>query len=292
MYLALNGNYELDPRASIKWNLTNNQSLSFGFGQHSQTEALRIYLIRRVQNGQVFYPNKNLDLSRARHFVLSYDWMIRENVHLRIEPYYQYLYDIPGIPSGSWSMINFTQDWTFRDSLSNCSSGINKGIDLTLERYLKRNYYYMLTASVFDSRYKAGDGIWRNTRFDKSFAFNILFGKEFIFGRNILGVNARLSLTGGERISPLMSEQSLTEKRVIYDEFKAFANQLPGTYNFDFTLTYRTNRKNYSGIWALQVKNMLGTPNFNGYEYNYKTQTIESVDLVIILPVLSYKIEF
>jgi hypothetical protein len=60
----------------------------------------------------------------------------------------------------------------------------------------------------------------------------------------------------------------------------------------DFTITYRINKKRYSGVWALQVKNVLLTPTFNGFDYNYKTKTVEKDQDKVILPVLSYKIEF
>ena len=87
----------------------------------------------------------------------------------------------------------------------NNTEGRNYGIDLTLERFLGDNYYYLITGSVFTSKYKAGDNVWRNTRYNKGFVLNALFGKEFYFtnNRKVLDVNARVTVTGGERYSPI-----------------------------------------------------------------------------------------
>jgi hypothetical protein len=63
-------------------------------------------------------------------------------MRLKVEPYYQYLYNVPGKSGTSFSMINFTQDWTFRDSLANNTTGQNYGIDFTLERFLHNGYFF------------------------------------------------------------------------------------------------------------------------------------------------------
>ncbi len=292
-YFNLNNDYSIDPRVSLKWDFTSNQSLSFGYGKHTQIEELKIYLVKHIVSGKTTYPNKDLNFSHAQHFVLGYDWLINKNLRFKVEPYFQQLYDIPGIPDSSYSMINFKQDWTFRDSLANNSVGRNYGVDLTIERFLNNNYYYLFTTSIFSSKYKADDGIWRNTRYNKGYAINLLVGKEYFMRKNrILGVNARLSYMGGERISPVDYVQSLLRKDVVYDESKAFENRSSASYNLDITITYRTNKKRYSGVWALQVKNALGSPMDDGYSYNYKTNRIESSKSVIVLPVLSYKVEF
>jgi hypothetical protein len=293
MHFLLNKDFSFDPRISLKWEFLPTHSLSFGFGKHSQLEELKIYLINKNVNGTTEYPNKNLGLSHSLQFVLGYDWLIRENLRLRIEPYYQYLYNVPGIPDSSYSIINFTQDWTFRDSLTNNSQGRNYGVDFTLEHFLHKGYYFLFTASLFDSKYKGGDGVWRNTRFDKGYVVNLLFGKEFYFKKNrIFGTNIRFNIMGGERISPVLIDESLHAKTVIYDKTKAFQNQMPSTYNLDLTITYRTNKRKHSSIWALQIKNVLGSPMYGGYSYYLKTAKIENTKVVVILPILSYKIEF
>ncbi|MDX9852876.1 MAG: TonB-dependent receptor [Tenuifilaceae bacterium] len=292
-YFNLNKDFSIDPRASLKWEFSPKHAFSIGYGKHSQAEELKIYFVKKEVNGESFYPNKNLKLSKAHHIILAYDWLINSNLRLKVEPYFQYLYDAPGIADSSYSLINFKQDWSFMNALENNSKGKNLGVDITLERFLNNNYYYLVTASVFDSKYMADDKVWRNTRYDKGFAVNILLGKEFFLSKQrMLGVNLRGCITGGERTSPIDTEKSLLAKRVILNEQNAFEEQEATTYNVDITITYRANKSKYSGVWALQIKNALGTPMNDGYSYNIRTKQMEKSKSTVVLPVISYKIEF
>jgi hypothetical protein len=124
---------------------------------------------------------------------------------------------------------------------------------------------------------------------------NILLGKEFYVGAhksNILGLNARMNMSGGERTTPLLADESRSVQRPLYDESKAFSNQDKFSNFLDLTVTYRINKKKHSSIWALQVKNILGTAQYDQYEYNHKTGEVERAKEVYILPQISYKLEF
>lgn len=292
-YFAVNQDFSIDPRFGLNWNILPNHTLSFGYGKHSQIEDLRFYYITDEQNGSTTFPNKDLGLAHAHHIVLGYDWLISDALRLKVEPYYQHIYNVPGIKDSSYSMINFSQDWNFHHPLVNNSTGRNVGIDFTFERFFKDNFYYLVTLSVFDSKYKGGDGVWRNTRFNKQYACNLLVGKEIFTKKDrVLGLNARLNLMGGERMSPLLRDQSLELKDVVYDESKAFTQQgKPVTY-LDVTITWKANHARYTGTWALQVKNALAAGNDYGYYYNYRSNSLEKDVARVVLPVLSYKIEF
>ena len=125
------------------------------------------------------------------------------------------------------------------------------------------------------------------------FLVHILFGKEFNLRNNkLLGLNGRFSYIGGDRISPVLMAESIQDKTVYYDETKEFEIQAPATRYLDLTFTYRINKERHSSVWALQIKNVLGARNYDGYSYFYKTRTIENKGYVVILPFLSYKIEF
>lgn len=78
----------------------------------------------------------------------------------------------------------------------------------------------------------------------------------------------------------------------VLDETRAYQERLPDFYYLDLTLTYRTNHKKFSGIWAIQVKNILNQQPATGYVYNDYKQSVEPVHGMGILPFISYKIEF
>ena len=289
-YFGLNKELSLESRAGLAWKLSDKHSLSFGYGKHSQPEDLNVYMI---EVGGVAV-NKDLKLSDAHHFVLGYDWMLTDKLRFKTEAYYQYLWNIPGEEGTSYSLINLRRALYLNKALVNNTKGRNYGIDLTLERFLGDNYYYLITGSIFKSEYKAGDNVWRNTRYNKGFVLNALFGKEFYFANNrkVLDVNARVSVTRGERYSPILESQSVAAKRVIFDESRAFSEQFRTLTYADLTVNYRINHRKSSSVFSFQMKNVLGAPIYIDHNYNYQTGQIEFSKATLVIPNISYKIEF
>ncbi|HEX8678149.1 MAG TPA: TonB-dependent receptor, partial [Segetibacter sp.] len=105
----LNGNYTIEPRVSASFKVAGNQSISAGYGLHSRLEAPSTYFTQVVSpSGGTSLANKNLDLSKAHHFVLAYDWTISSRLRFKAETYYQSLFDVPvGFNDGAtYSTIN------------------------------------------------------------------------------------------------------------------------------------------------------------------------------------------
>jgi len=292
-YFLLNRHYAVEPRVALRWQAFQKHAFSIGYGKHAQIEDVGVYLAEQPVTPEYHVqPNRNLDFSRAHHFVAGYDYLIRSDLRFKAEVYYQHLYSIPVMPGSYYSLINSDGGYS-NDSLVNDGTGRNAGIDLTFEKFLTRQYYFLVTVSLFDSKYKGGDGVERNTRYNSNYVFNVLGGKEWtIRKKNILGLNLKASYTGGQYYVPIDLEQSKISHYRVLDVSRAYAERLPDFFYLDLTLTYRTNHKKFSGIWALQVKNILNQKPPVGYVYNDFNQSIEPVTGMGIIPFISYKIEF
>lgn len=295
-YFTLNNHYSIEPRFGIRYGIAKGQTLSFGYGLHSRLEMLFVYLGQQQSEKGTFSPNENLDFSKAHHFVLGYDRAIGENLNFRTEAFYQHIFKIPVEPGTSFSLINVDQNWFINQTLSNAGSGENYGLDLTLERFMNKGYYFVITASLFNSTYIGGDEIERDSRFNKNFVFNVLGGKEWKVGKihknNSLGINGKFSVNGGDRQTPVDIEDTNLSKEVIYDPTCAFEEQKPTVFYLHFTMNYRRNKANHASIWSFQILNALGAPEYFGYRYNYKTDSIDQDKQTIVIPNLSYKIVF
>ncbi len=81
-------------------------------------------------------------------------------------------------------------------------------------------------------------------------------------------------------------------KEVFYDETRAYANQEPMVVYGDLTLEYRKNRSNISSVWSLQIINLTGYKEYYGHVYNLQHNRIDEDRERIVVPNLSYKIEF
>lgn len=288
-YFLLNDEFLVEPRLAFQYALGGGSEFKFGYGKHSQLEELQVYFIRN-RNELV---NEDLKMTKAHHLVAGWSGYLGTNHHLNIELFAQQLYDVPVIADSSFSMLNFMQDLTMNSDLMNEGVGQNYGLEISLERFLKNGYYYLVNATVYKSRYKGGDDKWRDTRFDQGLAANVLYGKEYLLkgGKNVLGLNGRLSVTGGERYSPVDESASRKAQEVIYDETRAFEHQFDTNLITDLSITYKTNHPDYSTSWALQIKNVLMSQD-HSFEYNYLTNQVDQIDEGTILPFLSWKVEF
>jgi hypothetical protein len=239
--------------------------------------------------------NEKLDFTKSHHFVLGYDIGLSEFTHLKVEAYSQHLFNVPVIADSSFSLLNQQNDFFFKGKLQNTGIGNNYGVDITFEKYLSKGYYYMFTASLFNSQYKGGDNVWRDTRYNRNYAFNFLIGKEWQMGqgrKNVLGVNARFSYQGGDHYSPINSIQSSVNQDVIFDETKAFSMQVSPAFTTHFTASYKINKKRSTHEIAFKILNATQYKEFMGFQYNYQTQNVEEHREAIFIPNLSYKIEF
>jgi hypothetical protein len=258
-------------------------------------EPIGFYFASQTTSEGEIQPNRNLKLAKAHHLVMAYEWKITDHSRIRVEPFYQQLYNVPVIPRSSFSMLNLEMDWFFNDSLINSGKGRNVGIDFTWERFLHQGYYYLITGSFFDSRYKGGDGEWRNSRFNKNYVVNFLFGKEWQMGKmdnQSFSINWKFSLLGGDRITPVDINASAAASDVVYDEPQAFSDRKPNIYYLDFTASWRKNKPGYSATWSIQFVNLLFQKEFFGHRYNFRTNQVESFKETIVIPNISYKIDF
>ena len=292
-YFTLNKNWTVEPRAALKWTFNPKHALALAYGLHSRRERLDYYFVEQEVNGKT-ESNRYLNFSKAHHFGLTYDWNINSYMHLKVEPYYQYLFRIPVEENSSFSIINH-QSFYLERILKNRGSGVNYGIDITLEQYMKNGFYYMITASLFKSRYKAGDHIWRNTRLDKNYLLNVLAGKEWMVGRNkqnVLSLNGRIFFQGGDRYTPVDEEKSLIEHDIKFDETRAYSKKFDPSLNGDISFSYRINKRKISHEFSIKMLNVGMRTGMHFYQYNEKTHKIEKEDGSGMIPNISYKIYF
>ena len=291
-YLTLNNHYSIEPRLSSSFELDSKSTLSAAFGMHSRMEMLNYYFTEGP-DGELY--NKNLDFTRALHFSISWQRTFGENFRLLVEPYVQYLYSVPVSKTGTFSFLNLKDEWYIMDELTNIGKGFNYGVDVTFEKYMTNGFYFMFTGSLYNARYRAADGTWRNTRFNRNFLLNGLAGKEWMVGktkRNMWSLNLKLTYMGGDRFSPVDYENSILNQDVVFDETKAYSSRLSPILVGHFTVSYRINRRKLSHEFAFKMLNCTGYAEYFNHAFNYKTQKVDIIRDGIAMPNIYYKIEF
>lgn len=289
----------VEPRASIRWQFRPQQALTAGFGIHGKMESLtNYYSIVAAEDGSINIPNMELEFSKARHYIVGYENKLTTNLFLKVEAYYQQLYNIPieNKPGSSYSLINQMEGFTDR-ALVNAGTGSNMGLEVTLERYFADNYYFLVTASVFDSKYKAMDGVERNTLFNGNYVGNILIGKEWNLNsrkqkNKVIGINAKISSLGSRRYTPINLEESMAQDETVHYEDQAFSKRGDNVFIANVAISYRIDNKKISQELKLDMQNATNNAARLGYYYNENKNKIESFEQLPLLPVLMYTIQF
>jgi len=292
-YFHLTEKATVEPRISIRWQTLPKHAFGLAYGKHGRREQTDYYFTKSDPESDGFV-NKQLDFAKAHHLVMSYDWSISEHLRLKAEPYFQYLYDIPMEKDGTMSLINH-RDFFQLIHWVNEGKGKNYGVDVTLERYLHDGYYYLFTASLFESLYAGSDGVWRNTRLNRNYIINALGGKEWNTGKqkqNILSVSLRFTLQGGEHYTSLNETDSKATKSVVLDDSKAYELQTSPELIIHFNISYTINRNRLSHEIALKMFNVTGNEEFDGYFYNHRKDQPEMYRGAVVIPNVSYKINF
>lgn len=301
-FFSLNGNFYLEPRAGWRWQVTPKSTLTGGFGLHSRMETIALYMGREQQaDGAFVHHNKNLGFTRAAHSVLGFEHTLGNHWRARAEVYYQYLYDVPIWPKDTTTMeeilafsaLNSYDGYTSQ-KLANDGTGRNYGVEFTLERGFRKNYYLMTTASLYESLYTGRDGVERNTVFNGNFIVNVLGGREFEFrgGERVLSLNSRLILAGGKREAPILMAASREAGHTVRDYSRSYEERLPNYFRIDVGVSYKINKPSMASVFAINIQNVLGWENVAYQYYGPRTDKILSANQLGMFPNLSYKVEF
>jgi hypothetical protein len=294
---STNNTWSIEPRWNIKYQLKPNQSLSFGAGLHSQLQPLEVYFYKsKNSSGQEVLSNKDLDFVKSLHSVLGYDISFSKHLRIKAEAYGQYIYNAAvEKTASSFSMLNSGADFYFPDktNLVNDGKGYNYGVELTLERFLHKGFYYLTTLSVFESKYRGSDGVWRKTAFSSGFAANILGGKEFkISKKATMGVDTKISWAGGQRYTPFDKAASYTAGYVVLKEKEAYSLQNDDYIRWDLKFSYTRNGKKTTQKWYIDLQNFTNRKNVYIRTLTPKTGAVSTINQIGFFPNLNYMITF
>jgi hypothetical protein len=298
MYFDLNKDFSVEPRIAFRWQINQKQSINAGFGMHSKAESIFAYYANiYAPDGSYTTPNKTMGLSKARHFVLGHEYRLSKNLNSKLEFYYQDLYDIPveNIDTSNYSVLNVDEGYIDK-ALTNAGTGKNYGVEYTLERYFAQNFYFLLTASLYDSKYKAKEGKLRNTKYNGNYAVNFLIGKEFRVGRNSkansLGINAKFFFNGARKYIPVDLAASKAKGETVYDYSQAWEHKLDDVKQINFSVSYSINRPKTSHEFIIDVINLTNEKARNWEYYNKYTQKLDYYRQLNMIPNIMYRLHF
>jgi hypothetical protein len=257
-----------------------------------------VALSQEVAPGVFERTNENLKFTRANHFVFGYDQKLGQSWRLKTEMYYQALNNVPVDPYASpFSMLNTGADFIFPNdklSLVNKGTGTNMGVELTLEKFFSKGYYTLLTASLFDSKYKGSDGIERNTAFNNNYILNALAGKEFNLGFATLTFDTKLTYAGGRFVTPVDLVASQAQGREVFKVNEAYSERQSDYFRLDVKFGFQRNstKRKFDQTFYFEIQNVTDHKNIFDTRYNVRTSSVNEVYQIGFFPNFLYKLTF
>lgn len=291
-YFGLNGSNAVEPRVSLDWRQARNR-ISLAYGLHSQTQAPQLYFAQTEPAND----NENLELTKAHHLGLGYQYELSNTRQLEFELFYQHLFDVPVTASpSSFSALNLVEQFV-TVPLVNQGEGRNYGLSVNYQQQIQQGLYYLINGTVFQSKYTGSDGQERDTRFNAGMIANATLGKEWTKRKDngkikITGFNGRFTYSGGFRDTPIDAAASAQAGRTVYREDQAFTLQQPAYYRLDLRLYLKWNKPGRHNTLSLDIQNATNRENtaFSYYDTQAK-QIVEKKQLGII-PIINYRMEF
>jgi len=295
--LDLNQSFSVEPRVGFNWAINEKNAINFGYGLHSQTQLRMIYFTRtKLDDGSIAYTNKDLDFSKSSQIIAGYDYLINDNLRLKLEAYYQYLYDIPVKSSHpQYSVLNYGAEYFIErvDSLTNEGTGKNYGIELTLERFLKNRFYYLITASLYESKYRGYDGIERNTAFNGNFALNILGGYEIPIRKyNAFTLGLRTTYAGGRPYVPYNVEETVLQGKEVLNWDEAYTVRQKDYFRVSLRIGFKRNKPKFSVEYSMDLQYRTNYTSIYDHRIDPLTGKIYHNDEMGLYPMANWKINF
>lgn len=289
----------LEPRMGAVYQLTKSDAIAAGVGFHSQIQApyLSYYIDK---NDSLADINRHIGMSKSRHVVLNYTHYFGNRMMLKTETYYYTLNQVPVTqrPS-SFSLANTGVGFSrfFPKALINKGKGHNYGFEATFEHYFQKGWYYLITGSLYESKYLASDQVWRDTDFNGNFILNGIIAKEIIIkSRSYLNIGGKTTCMGGRRYSPADGEQTNIQKEIVEIDSLKNSLQLPNYFRVDLRVAYTINRPKVTHEIAVDLVNILNTKNVLKLTYSPDNATVNNnirFDYQLgFLPLFYYKIDF
>jgi hypothetical protein len=295
-----------EPRLGWKYRMDKGQAIFAGGGLHSMIQPYYTYAYHYLDGKP---GNMNMDFSRSAHTGIGYEKSFNKGFNIKTEAYYQYIYNIPvTVAPSSFSMINVGSGFSrlFMDSLVNNGTGYNYGLELTIQKYFDKSFFFLFSGTVYDSKYRGSDNILRNTSYNGTYVVNFLGGKEFKVGeRSIIGIGGKVTAAGGKRYGIVDIEATNASKEIIFQD-QGFNDSIFNDYfRADLKISWRKNADRVTHEFGLDLVNIFGTKNLLTLAYRPPLSQQDFIDQqngtflpysqktqLGFFPIFYYKIDF
>jgi hypothetical protein len=291
-----------EPRIGWRLNMKQGQAVFAGAGMHSMTQPHYTYLYHQLDSlGNKVYNNMDMDFTRSFHAGVGYEKAFKKSLNLKMEAYYQSLYNVPvTIAPSAFSLINMGGGFQrfFPEPLENTGTGTNYGVELTIQKFFDKSFFFLLTGSLFDSKYVGSDNRERNTSYNSNYIVNLLVGKEFkLNAKQTMSIGFKMTTAGGQRYGYVDTAATNYYQELVFLSEGFNSRQFRNYFRVDTKINWKFNATKVTHEIGLDLVNVTGQQNILGLAYapdlfDPSAEPVSEKYQLGFLPIFYYKIDF
>lgn len=254
-YIAAN---RFSPRVGVSFRLTDKLSWRGSYGIFYQ-QPFFLFL-------SAFPINRQLDPTRATHYVTGLAYQANNSLRMTVELYQKDYRDYPvSLDYPAFSLANAGDTFAVRDllfPLVSAGRGRARGIEFFVEKKFTAKWFGQANLALSRTRHAGLDGVLRPGSFDYPFIFNAVGGYKL---NEKWEFSSRVAFLSGRPFTPFNETLSRQQSRGIFDFSRVNGERAPDYFRLDFrvdrTFTMRdkplivfaglqnaTNRKNFAQV--------------------------------------------
>lgn len=283
-YTSYNEDLNLSPRIQASYALTERLDLRAAAGIFYQT--LPGYLLS--QNPDI----AALRNTRADHLIAGLDYLLSSDTKLSVEVYNKQYRNAPILPGVNaladrgFILDNFQQ---FYDELNDTGEAYARGMEVLIQKKLAVDFYGMVSASFFRTRYRDYTGAWQDRLFDTRYLFSVIGGYR---PNDLWEFSIRWTYQGGSVFTPVDPVASANSNTQILDIARFNQARFPAFHSMYGRFDRRFFLKRTNLVTFLEVWNLYNRANVEAEYWNIQTGLVDQATQFSLLPVGGVKFEF
>ena len=285
-YFAANRRQTWSPRASLAWQIDPLTRISAAAGLYHQN--LPVLLLAQAPG------NRRLQDPRAIHTLLGLERLLTENTRFTLE-WYEKKYDRFPIDPGQPSL--FVVDELFygngffaaHQDMISTGEARSRGVEAMVQKKLAQNFYGLVSASYFRTRFRDGEQRWRDRVYDNRFLLSLQGGYK---PAHAMEVSARWIYAGGAPYTPVDAKASAAAGRTVLDAGRINGFRYPAYHSLNLRVDRRLTFSGSNLVAYLSVWNLYNRKNIAAWFWNEAKKKVDVIYQYSALPIIGLEYEF
>jgi len=236
---------------------------------------------------------QNLNLPEAQQHVAGLTYFLTAATRLNLEIYQKNYRHFPLSSLAPQSFIiddgRFMSYFQNYGDLQATGNAVARGIEFSVQKKLAKNFYGLVSAAYFRSRYQDFTGNWRDRVYDNRYLFNLSGGYK---PNHRWEFSARWGYAGGIPYTPFDLTRSPALNTGIYDTSRFQAERYPDYHSLNLRVDRRFFFAHSSLIVYLSLWNAYNHKNVAMYYWNEGTHQPDTYYQWSFFPIGGFEFEF